>query len=104
MVESEEFVVLFAQVVHSKVNRSAVGSRGQHHVDHYLRYPYLLLLRELLFLGWLVVITSLSPLLALSFFLVEEGCHSVLSSELFPGLLGQVVSYFSSQSNAGHGV
>ena len=87
MVESEELVVLFAQVVHSKVNRSAVGSRGQHHVNHYLGHPYLLLLRELLSLGWLVVTTSLSPLWVLILFLVEEGCHSVLSSEFFPGLL-----------------
>ena len=86
MVECEEFIVFLAQVVHAKMYRSAVGSRGQHHVDYYLRHPYLLLLRELLFLGWLVV-ASLSPLGALSLFLFKEGCYSVLSPKLLPGLL-----------------
>jgi hypothetical protein len=87
VIECEEFIVFLAQVVHSKMHRSAVGRCGEHHVEHYLRDPYLLLLRELLFLGLLVVTASLSSLGALSLFLVVESCHSVLSSELLPGLL-----------------
>jgi hypothetical protein len=86
VVDCQEFVVFLAQVVHAKIYRSAVGSRGQHHDDHYLRHPYLLLLRELLFLGWLIV-ASLSPLGALSLFLVKEDCYSVLSPKLLPGFL-----------------
>ena len=37
MVESEESVVLVAHVIHSEVDRRAVGCRGEHHVDHYAR-------------------------------------------------------------------
>ena len=87
MIEREEFVVFFAQVIHPKMHRSAIGGCGEHHVEHDLRDPYLLLLRELLFLRWLVVNAPLSPLGVFSLFLFEEGCYSVLSLELLPGLL-----------------
>jgi hypothetical protein len=87
MIECEEFVVFLTQVVHTKMHRSAVGSCGEHHVEHDLRDPYLFLLRELLFLRWLVVTAPLSSLGVFSLFLFEEGCNSVLSPELLPGFL-----------------
>ena len=40
----------------------------------------------------------------LSLLLVKEGCDSVLSSELLPCLSREVVDYFTSESDAGHGV
>jgi hypothetical protein len=86
MFESEEFVVFLAKVVEAKVHRSAIGSRSQHHIDHYLGHPYLLLFRELFFLGRLAVITSLSSLSDPSLFLVIVSRYSILSPKLLPGL------------------
>ena len=37
VIESEESVVLVAHVVHSEVDRRAIGCRGEHHIDHNAR-------------------------------------------------------------------
>ena len=37
VIESEESVVLVAHVVHTEVDRRAVGCRGEHHIDHNAR-------------------------------------------------------------------
>ena len=58
----------------------------------------------MLFLSCIVVVSVPDSSGVLSLLLVEEGGDSVLSPQLLPCLSREVVDYFTSESNAGHGV
>ena len=87
MVNCEEYVMLLAEMVHPKVYEGAVSRSGKHQTVHVLGNPYLLLFRETFLLRFLFVVVISCLVRSLSLFLVVEGCHSDLSSELFPGFL-----------------
>ena len=75
-----------------------------HHVKHDFGHVYLISPRELLLLSCLVVVMSMDSSGVLFLFFIKEGGDSVLSPELLPCLSREVVDYFTSESDAGHGV
>ena len=75
-----------------------------HHVKHDFGHVYLISPRELLLLSCLFVVMSMDSSGVLLLLLIKEGGDSVLSPELLPCLSREVVDYFTSESNAGHGV
>ena len=75
-----------------------------HHVKHDFGHIYLITSRELLLLSSLFVVVSLDSSGVLLLLLIEECGDSVLSPELLPCLSREVVDYFTSESDAGHGV
>ena len=75
MIESEESVVLVAHMIHSEVDRRAIGRRGEHHIDHDARDVNFILAGQwfphtLLFL--VSVVVAGNSLCVLSFLLVKE--------------------------------
>ena len=56
MLESEESVVFVTHMIHSEVDRRAIGCRGEHHVDHYARDVDFVLAGQWLPLGQLLLV------------------------------------------------
>ncbi len=75
-----------------------------HHIKHDFGHVYLITPRELLLLSSLVVINSLDSSGVLFLLLIKECGYSVLSPELLPCFSREVIHYFTSKSNAGHGI
>ena len=75
-----------------------------HHVKHDFGHVYLISPRELLLLSCFFVVMSMDSSGVLFLFFIKEGGDSVLSPELLPCLSREVVDYFTSESDAGHGV
>jgi hypothetical protein len=107
MIESEESVVLVAHMIHTEVDRRAVGCRGEHHIDHYARDVDFIPAGQWFPLTWLflvgVVVTG-DSLCVPSLFFIEELGDSVLPPELDPRLFRKVIDHLTCESYACHGV
>ena len=102
--EIEEDLMFFAHVVRPIVDRSAIGSRSLHHVDHHSRNINFVSSRKWLLLNCLVFCNSTDSCGVLTLLLLKEGGDSVLSSKLFPCFFRQVVNHFTSEPYTRHGV